>query len=92
MDITFIDFVPKRLAKGGLLSSARYENIEVTVRKMNQWKDENSSIEIKNIETILLPNIYNPNEEGNKDVDIRTHANMTTNWYQVIRVWYIVTV
>lgn len=88
MSILFKDFIPEKISKGGFLSLPKYEDFESTVDALNEWKERNSHYEIINIETVLLPNIYNSGEEGSTDTHLRTSGDMSSYWYQIIRVWY----
>ena len=56
---------------------------------MNEWVEAND-IEVVNVETLLLPNIHQNNEEG---PPTRYTARLTLGkspsiWFQVLRVWY----
>jgi len=82
--IAFIDFVPQKIRKNFLIS--HYENFSRSAEKMNEWLQRNSNYEIINIETVVLPNIHN--EEGSEDTNLHTSGEMSSDWYQFIRVWY----
>ncbi len=85
--VEFKDFVPERIKKGGFLSGAKYQALEDKVREANEWAEANGK-EIINIETVVLPNIWDSDEEGSEDVDILTSGTNSSTWHQFIRVWY----
>ena len=53
----------------------------------NEWIAENG-VDVVNIETVVLPEIWEKDEEGTTDVDIRTSGECSSYWHQFIRVWY----
>ncbi|MFK7951638.1 MAG: hypothetical protein AB8B73_02235 [Ekhidna sp.] len=85
--IEHIDFTPKLTKKGGLFKSAQIETFGDIVSSMNEWISQNS-YEIINIETVLLPNIHDSDEEGSDDTMLGTGRESSSHWYQLIRVWY----
>jgi len=85
--VRFKDFVPERIKKGGFLSGAKYQQLEEKVEEANQWAKDNN-FKIVYIETVVLPNIWDDDEEGSVDVDILTSGTNSSTWHQFIRVWY----
>lgn len=85
--IKHIDFTPKVTKKGKLFKSTEIEKFQDIVGLMNQWLEENSP-EVVNIETVLLPNIHDSDEEGSEDTMLGTGRESSSHWYQLIRVWY----
>ena len=85
--VLFKDFVPERLKKSGFLSEAKYQQLEDIVMEANEWVKKNG-FKIINIETVVLPNIWDKDEEGSEDVDILTSGTNSSTWHQFIRVWY----
>ncbi|WP_370089855.1 hypothetical protein [Ekhidna sp.] len=85
--IKHIDFTPKVTKKGGLFKSTEIETFTDIVTSMNEWTTD-SGHEIINIETVLLPNIHDSDEEGSEDTMLGTGRESSSHWYQLIRVWY----
>lgn len=82
-----IDFTPAVTKKGGLFKSAKIQKFQEIVDEMNEWIESNNP-NIVNIETVLLPNIHDPDEEGSEDTMLGTGRESSSHWYQLIRVWY----
>lgn len=83
MPITYKDFFPRLITPGFFVDE--YEPLPSTVDRANQWLSE-ANVEVLNIETVVLPNIdraADANQTG-----IRTSGEMSSFWYQVVRVWY----
>ena len=85
--IQFKDFVPKQVSKGGFLSQAQYESIGRAVLEADNWVRD-ASIEVINIETVVLPNMHSPREEGSTDSSLHQDSEWPTSWHQFIRIWY----
>ena len=45
-------------------------------------------VEVVNVETIVLPNIHSPHEDGTADPSLHVSGDHGSRWYQVFRVWY----
>lgn len=71
-----------------MFKSGKVENFDEVIGKMNQWVHENRNIEVVNIETVVLPNIHDSNEEGSQDTELWTGGESSSQWYQLLRVWY----
>ena len=82
-----IDFTPKVTKKGGLFKSTEMEKFQDMVNLMNEWINKNNP-DVVNIETVLLPNIHDSDEEGSEDTMLGTGRESSSQWYQFIRVWY----
>ncbi|MFT6868170.1 MAG: hypothetical protein ACJA08_003020 [Cyclobacteriaceae bacterium] len=87
MAISVKDFVPEK-GKGGMFKSGKVENFEEVLGKLNQWVHENQNLEVVNIETVVLPNIHDSQEEGSQDTELWTGGESSSQWYQLLRIWY----
>jgi len=85
MTIEFEDFVPSIQKRG--FFSREFEAFRECLERANRWVEENG-IDVMNIETVILPNIWSPGEEGSEDPELRTSGDMISQWYQCIRIWY----
>lgn len=81
------DFVPSR-TKGGLFKSSQVQNFDEIVKDMNTWLSANPTVKVQSIETVVLPNIHDKDEEGSMDTELYTGGETSSMWYQLIRVWY----
>jgi hypothetical protein len=83
------DFVPKLEKRGSLFKPSKVQDFKLVIDEMNEWVSINDSkIDIFNIETVLLPNIHEPTEEGSEDTELWTGTASSSSWHQLIRVWY----
>ena len=87
MRINSIDFVAEQLRRGALFQAATHESFSAAKAKMNEWLSRNE-VEIVNVETVVLPSLHSPREEGSEDVAINVNAEFLTTFSQFIRVWY----
>jgi len=87
MEYSSIDFVPEK-TKGGMFKSSKVQKFEEVRDEMNVWLGDNPQIEVLNIETVVLPNIHDKDEEGSRDTELITWGESSSHWYQLIRVWY----
>ena len=85
--IKHIDFTPKVTKKGGLFKSTQIEGFQDIIDTMNSWISENNP-DVVNIETVVLPNIHDADEEGSEDTMLGTGRESSSHWYQIIRLWY----
>lgn len=83
----FQDFVPRMHARPGWFKEGEFESFEEAVVAANQWIDANQ-IDVTNIETVVLPNIWSKFEEGSADVSLGTSGDSPSRWHQFVRVWY----
>jgi hypothetical protein len=81
------DFVPKLLKPAAFFSPAEHESFDAALAEANLWIKENE-IKVVNVETVVLPNIWNRFEEGSKDTALGVADTMPHFWHQFIRVWY----
>jgi hypothetical protein len=81
------DFVPEK-TKGGMFKSSKVQKFEEVRDEMNTWLGENPKVEVLNIETIVLPNIHDKDEEGSQDTELISWGETSSQWYQLIRIWY----
>ena len=87
MKIEVRDFVPEK-AKGSFFKSGEVQKFDAILAQVNDWIAENGNIKIVNIETVVLPNIHEAEEEGSFDTELFTGGETHSQWYQLIRVWY----
>ena len=85
--INFQDFAPEVLDTGGLFRQPTLEQLSAALAEANHWIASND-IKVVNIETVVLPNIHSPGEQGSTDVHLHTSGEMGSSWHQLIRVWY----
>jgi len=83
MPLSYQDFFPVVLKSGFL--STEHETLTATVARANDWLKE-TAVKVINVETIVLPNIESV--EDASQVGIRTSGELSSYWYQVVRVWY----
>ena len=62
-----------------------YESFDEAVLAADAWIAEDQ-IQVRQIETVVLPNIWSPQEEGSADPALQ--ARPGTVWHQFVRVWY----
>ena len=85
--ILFRDFAPKQLRPAGFLKAAEYQELHEALADANRWVEENA-IEVVNVETVVLPSLHDPMEEGTTDPELHVSGKMSTTWHQFIRVWF----
>jgi len=83
MSFKYKDFFPEVLSNG--FFSTQHESLTATVARANQWVMA-YKVRVINLETVLLPNIKSVEDAG--EVGIRTSGEVSSHWYQVVRVWY----
>ena len=81
--IGYQDFFPA-VVKRGMLST-QYEALPAAVLRANEWIDR-TGVRVINVETVVLPNVREA--ENASQTAIRTSGEMSSYWYQVVRVWY----
>ena len=85
MTIKFKDFTPGVEKKSFFTTT--YEPLQKCLLRANEWiAAENPTI--INIETVVLPNLWDTGEEGSEDPDLTTSGDMRSSWHQFVRVWY----
>jgi len=80
------DFVPEK-KKGGIFKSGSMQHFDDVLKEMDEWVAAHN-LDVLNVETLLLPNIHDEEEEGSQDTELWTGGGTSTQWYQVVRVWY----
>ena len=71
----------------GLLKLAEYEPFEAAVAAANEWLAENH-VRVINLETVVLPNIWSPFEDGTTDSSLGTRGGAPSHWHQFLRPDY----
>ena len=82
--LRYRDFVPKQV-EAGLFAGGEYESFDEALERANRWIDD-AAIQVKNMETVVLPNIWGRWEEGSSDTSLGVGS--LSSWNQFIRVWY----
>jgi hypothetical protein len=85
--LTYRDFAPQPLSST-IERNPRFEPFDVAVQAANDWIAA-ESIEIVNVETVVLPS-YSAWVEG-KTTDPHIYVNLANYWFasrQFVRVWY----
>lgn len=85
--IAYEDFIPQQTSGPGFFSSAEYQSFDEALRAANAFV-AGRELKVLNVETVVLPNVWNTSEEGTTDASIRTSGDMASTWHQFIRVWY----
>lgn len=85
MTIAFKDFAPGIEKKG--FFKDRYEPFQDCLRKANEWIQAENP-DLINVETVVLPNLWDSGETGSEDPEIHTSGEMASSWHQFVRVWY----
>ncbi len=85
--IAYRDFAPRITAHSRWFRDAQYETFDAAVAAANEWIAADG-IKVISVETVVLPNIHSPDEEGTGDPAIRTPENADNQWHQFVRVWY----
>jgi NAD(P)H-nitrite reductase large subunit len=85
--IQFNDFISQIKNKGGLFKSDELETMADVLDRVNSWQQD-QQIDIINIETVVLPNIYKDREKGSAEMSIYQDGDSINYWNQFIRVWY----
>ena len=80
------DFVPEK-KKGGLFKAGSVQHFDEVLQEVDAWLAA-EKVEVINIETVVLPNIHESDEEGSQDTELWTGGESSSKWYQLVRVWY----
>jgi len=83
MSLNYKDFFPIVLKSG--LFSTEHEALSATVARASGWLG-GAGVQVINVETVVLPNIKRV--EDASQVGIRTSGEISSHWYQIVRVWY----
>ena len=85
--LSFRDFAPAVLKRAGFLQPAVYDSFEHAVEEAGTWIEQ-EAVDVITVETVVLPNLHRPHEEGTTDPDLSTSVDSWTDWNQFVRVWY----
>jgi hypothetical protein len=85
--LKYRDFVPRMISRPGLLNPGEYESFDYALDAANDWIAQ-ENIQVRNIETVVLPNIWSRWEEGSTDTSLGTSGGAPSTWHQFIRCWY----
>ena len=80
------DFVPEK-KKGSFFKAGSMQHFDEVLKDLNTWVDQ-EAIEVVSIETVVLPNIHESDEDGSMDTELWTGGESASKWYQLVRVWY----
>jgi hypothetical protein len=83
MTIAYKDFLPAVLKSG--FFSTEHETLPAAIARANDWIRQ-SGVRVINVETVVLPNVRAV--EDASQVGIRTSGELSSYWFQVVRVWY----
>ena len=87
--LAFVDFVPQKHQREMThYGRDRYELFDTAVAAANAWIAEHGDVEIVNVETVMLPNIWAEGEQGSVDPALRGRGDRANIWHQFCRVWY----
>lgn len=87
MRLVYRDFAPKMVTAPRYLTPATFESLAQALATANAWLAENP-VDLVNVETVVLPNIWNPNEQGSEDTSLASAGGFQSTWHQFIRIWY----
>lgn len=85
--IAYADFIPRQTSEPGFFRNAEYESFNAALDAANEFIDSRS-LKVINVETVVLPNVWDTAEEGTTDASIRTSGDVSSTWHQFVRVWY----
>lgn len=85
--LKYRDFAPRVLSEPGLFHAGEFESFDHAVEAANEWIRSNN-VEVINVETVVLPNIWSRWEEGTADGSLGTSGDSPSRWHQVVRCWY----
>ena len=83
--LAFRDFAPREV-KVSWDKGSSYETFDAAVDAANSWIEENA-VAVLHVETVVLPNVLAPHEEGTTDGSLSGMAGWA-NWNQFVRIWY----
>jgi hypothetical protein len=85
--IAYRDFAPRQLTAPALLRPATLESLDEALAAANDWI-ETEKVDVVNVETVVLPNVWSPHQKGTTDPQMITQSEFAVAWNQFIRVWY----
>lgn len=87
MVLKYKNFVPRATREAGFFTREDYENFDAAVAAADAWIAE-TGVELVQIETVVLPNMFASGEKGPNDTFIYQSGDMSSHWHQFVRVWY----
>jgi hypothetical protein len=84
--LQYRDFVPQLTKRPGIFSPGEIQSLASALAAANAWIEQ-ESIQVVNVETVVLPNLWEEESESS-DPEMVTSGMQGTHWYQFIRVWY----
>ncbi|MBD2438503.1 hypothetical protein [Nostoc sp. FACHB-110] len=88
------DFAPRITERGLFGGASDYESFFEVVSEVNQWI-ENTTIQVINVETVVLPDSLKSTSDGvygvtvsNGVYPVMISQGVTVNCFQCVRVWY----
>jgi hypothetical protein len=89
MKLQFRDFAPETKETQALIfTTLTTASLQRAVDTANDWI-ASQNINVINVETVLLPEMHSHGEEGTADTMLQTSGEMSSRWYQFVRVWYV---
>lgn len=85
--LRFHDFAPRLVKRAQFFKPEQLEDLDEALVDLNDWLVR-TGVEVVNVETIVLPNIHSPHEDGTADPSLHVSGDHGSRWYQVFRVWY----
>lgn len=85
--IAYADFIPRQTSGPGFFREAEYESFNAALHAANEFVSSRS-LKVLNVETVVLPNVWDTSEEGTTDTSIRTSGDVSSTWHQFVRIWY----
>jgi len=85
--IEYRDFAPKQLAAPALFKAASFDTLDTAVAAANEWIAAHG-VEVINVETIVLPNLWSTHSAGTTDPNRVLQPGFAEAWNQFVRVWY----
>ena len=85
------DFVPRQVGKPSPWTGrGAYQSFTQALQAANAWIIAHPLIDVINVETVVLPSLHAPKEEGSQDPELMASTGgMPQAWHQFIRVWYV---
>jgi hypothetical protein len=68
-----------------LAEQGKHESLQAAIAAANEWISK-ENLEVVSVETVVLPNIWERDEQGTQDVSLR--LGNWPRWHQFVRVWY----
>lgn len=88
------DFAPRITKRRTFDGTAEYESFSEVVSAVNQWS-ENRTIQVINVETVVLPDSLESTSDGVYGVavshgvyPVMASQGLTINCFQCVRVWH----